>query len=136
MNKKQTIEYYNKLLAEHGSDSPRAVSWTNEDVQIERFLTIQKYVPKNYCITILDYGCGLGDLSPYLYGEYTGYDINENLIKAAKEKEEAISSYRTFTTTLPKKKFDVIVSSGVFCLAPKEDLDKCCNPYLNLTGKM
>jgi ubiquinone/menaquinone biosynthesis C-methylase UbiE len=78
---------YNRRFELYGRDI-KTVGWGNEDSQHLRFEVLFRGLdPKGK--TILDVGCGLGDLIPYLDRrtngdfKYIGIDIAEKLIKNA-----------------------------------------------------
>jgi 2-polyprenyl-3-methyl-5-hydroxy-6-metoxy-1,4-benzoquinol methylase len=74
---------YAKLLAEHGPGSPRAVGWGNHEWQVTRFKVLCSYVP--IVSSLIDVGCGLGDLSLYTDAlSYLGVDAEPALIAEAK----------------------------------------------------
>lgn len=85
---------FGKLTKEYG-DSPYSNSWDRAaqvfrwDKILELLITIQKEQP----FSILDFGCGTGDLYPYMVdviGEehfiYTGIDIVPEMVAIANKK--------------------------------------------------
>lgn len=85
----EAAELYNKRFDRHGRDI-KTVGWGSEQSQRLRFEVLLRGLdPKGK--TILDVGCGLGDLIPFLEqqtgGEfnYIGIDIAEKLIGDARE---------------------------------------------------
>jgi trans-aconitate methyltransferase len=85
--KQKIIEKYNERLKLYGYD-PRSVGWF-KGRQTLRFKVLTEIGNLNNC-SVLDVGCGFGDLYGYLIKKglsikYTGIDINLNLIKLAKE---------------------------------------------------
>ena len=77
---------YNDLTKRRNSSDSSVVGWMSRHNQEIRFVQLLKYVKKGN--KILDYGCGVGDMFGYIKGkyDYTGIDINESMIKLAKEK--------------------------------------------------
>jgi ubiquinone/menaquinone biosynthesis C-methylase UbiE len=82
-----TASLYNSRFEKYGRDI-KTVGWDNEDSQHLRFEVLFRGLnPKGK--TILDVGCGLGDLIPYLEQrtngdfKYIGIDIAEKLINNA-----------------------------------------------------
>ena len=68
--------------------SAEAVGYDNREAQWNTYKTALAYIPENS--SILDFGCGRGDLytmhkSEYGDLDYIGVDINEPLIKAGKK---------------------------------------------------
>jgi ubiquinone/menaquinone biosynthesis C-methylase UbiE len=71
--------------------------------------------------TILDFGCGFGDLYIFLkkkfkYFTYSGYDINNFFVINNKKKFPEINFFSEIKLI---KKFDFIICSGVFSLRTK-----------------
>ncbi|MFQ3574204.1 MAG: class I SAM-dependent methyltransferase [Thermodesulfovibrionales bacterium] len=88
LSKEYVLSFFNQTLAMHGN-RPEALRWT-EKGQIRHYETILALVRDISGSKILDFGCGKGDFYGYLqsrsiYVDYTGIDINENLISLAKE---------------------------------------------------
>jgi len=110
-------EIYQEGLKSYG-ESPQALHWINYPSQAIRF----KYLVKDLEIegkTILDAGCGMGDVLPFLYAradkfKYLGVDKNQNFIDIAKKRY----SGHSFSVGDPfsgkfEGKYDVVLSSGV-----------------------
>ena len=109
-------EDYDKALKQYGP-GPKALLWWDYRSMAIRFRELVKDVPVQGK-TILDAGCGLGDLLPYLYAKaadfnYLGLDTNKEFIEHAKRHYEG----HLFEVGDPFNKqiglFDVIISSGV-----------------------
>ena len=84
----KTANFYNDRYIKFG-DSVKTVGWGNKESQQLRFDILFRGLNfKNP--TILDIGCGLGDLVPYLQDrignefKYIGIDVADNLIERAK----------------------------------------------------
>lgn len=119
LSKEYIISFFNKNLDFFG-DKPEAVRWTHEGqiMHYEAMLDIGDISGKR----ILDFGCGKGDFYGFLRDNninvhYTGLDINENLIKLAKEKYPNID-FRFFDLEKEelKEDFDFVFLCGVFNL--------------------
>ena len=89
--KKQVGNYYAEKLNYFGKESPFGVDWNSIESQELRFKILSEIIEEksDSHFTILDYGCGTGDYLKYLskrYNnfEYTGYDLAEEMINAAK----------------------------------------------------
>ena len=95
---KESILRYNKRLEKYGPDDPRSLGWSNAKDQNLRFSQISKFIDLNNKI-ILDIGCGFGDFKNFLFSQniflkkYIGWDINENFINIAKEKNKDSEFY-------------------------------------------
>jgi SAM-dependent methyltransferase len=114
---RHVIELYRKAYQDHGKGRS-ALLWP-KGRQEERFSALTSAIKReNY--SILDYGCGFGDLKKYLNKravkfEYTGVDvvpefINENIKEfGSSAKFSLINTYEDV-----KECYDFIVISGVF----------------------
>jgi SAM-dependent methyltransferase len=109
-------EDYEKSLKEYG-ESPKALLWWDYRSMAIRFRELIKDVPLDGK-SVLDAGCGMGDLLPFLYSKstsfrYLGVDKNRGFVEIAKKRYEG----HDFRVGDPFAKkigdFDVIISSGV-----------------------
>lgn len=120
IDKNKISKLYNNRFIEHGR-SYKTVGWGDKETQIKRFDVLLSDVTLKGK-KILDVGCGLGDLIPYLDSktggdfDYYGIDIAEDLIK------DAVDNYGSslrqfikgdvFDKSLPV--VDIVVVSGAF----------------------
>ncbi len=125
--KEYVISFFDRELRMHG-DRPEAVRWSprGQALHYECLLDIDENIEGS---RVLDYGCGKGDLYQFLEErnisvDYTGFDINENLISLAKQKYPE-AEFRVFDIEAEEMDgdFDYIFLCGVFNLKLK-DLDK------------
>lgn len=114
--------FYNSRFEKEG-DSIKSVGWSTKESQQLRF----KVLLENFKIegkTILDVGCGLADLIPFLterFGgnfRYIGLDISEKLIDTARTKY-ALPNCQFFvgdilTTEMDTSGIDYVIESGAF----------------------
>jgi len=109
-------EDYEKALQAYG-ESPKALLWWDYRSMAIRFRELVKDIPLDGK-SVLDAGCGMGDLLPFLYSnstsfKYLGVDKNKGFIEIAKKRYEG----HNFKVADPFKDkigdFDVIISSGV-----------------------
>lgn len=109
-------EDYDKSLELYGA-GPKALLWWDYRSMAIRFRELVKDVPVDGK-SIMDAGCGLGDLLPYLYAKsvnfrYTGYDRKEEFVEDARRHYEG----HEFNVGDPFHNrlglYDVVVSSGV-----------------------
>lgn len=109
-----TIKFYNQLLSKN-KDNSKSLGWGSKESQELRFkilCEIENLKDK----TILDYGCGVGDLYQFLkkykIREYIGYDINQNMVSMAMKKyPDGI-----FRNYLEAEIYDYVLASGIFNL--------------------
>jgi cyclopropane fatty-acyl-phospholipid synthase-like methyltransferase len=114
---------YNDLISMESPDRPGIVGWRSHKNQQSRFKVLLKYVKSGE--QILDYGCGVGDLSKFVKDsgiKYIGIDINENMIKLASEKYPD-SEFHSMDSAFDFEKYnyDWFIASGVFSNYMNED---------------
>jgi SAM-dependent methyltransferase len=108
---------YDEALAKHG-ESPKALHYLDYRSMAVRHQQLVADLALDGK-TILDVGCGMGDLLPFLYAKtanfnYLGVDINEGFIEIAKKRYDG----HRFKVVDPFKekvsgRFDIVISSGV-----------------------
>jgi SAM-dependent methyltransferase len=120
LSKEYVISFFDKTLQRHG-DRPEAVRWTyaGQRLRYECLLDIGDNIHGK---KVLDYGCGKGDFYNFLKDnnisvQYSGFDINKNLISLAKQKFPE-STFRVFDIEkdILNEDFDYIFLCGVFNL--------------------
>jgi tetratricopeptide (TPR) repeat protein len=113
--------YYDPLLDEHG-EGPRAVGWKTPHDQLLHFIDLCAVDGLESGVSVLDIGCGLGDLKTYLDGrglevEYTGYDVNARMLEGARRRHpNATFEQRDIVSDPPDRTFDIVIGCGVFNL--------------------
>lgn len=116
------INRYETRLKEYGY-SPATLGWGKGGRQEIRFQILAQTILENKYSTVLDVGCGFGDLFRFLkkhqwHGTYTGIDIVPGLLKTAKEIDPQINVFEfdiTSDLSFPNNEnFDYVVASGVF----------------------
>lgn len=140
MNYREIIyEYYNYFLDTYDVSNPTSMGWTNKQTQIIRFKKLLEIGVKSEN-TLLDYGCGLGDLINFMEENgidtrnYTGMDISYRYLKKARELHPK-NEFLLCEIDDVLNQYDYIVASGVFTIGmPMEyifnAIDKCyqlCN---------
>ena len=115
-NSPELREDYSKSLEYYGP-GPKALLWWDYRSMALRFRELVKNIPVEGK-SILDAGCGMGDLLPFLYAKatnfnYLGVDKNEEFIKIAKQRYEGHQFKQGDPFNHKIGLFDVVVSSGV-----------------------
>lgn len=113
--------YYTSKIKEHGATF-KGVDWNSKESQYLRFAQLAKIIKDNKVFSILDYGCGVGDLVIYLQQnfpdaniQYTGFDISLEMIKIAQFKHANSNNINVqFTASVPTERFDYCMASGIF----------------------
>jgi hypothetical protein len=111
--------YYTDKVREHGA-TPAGVDWNSAASQELRFEQLLKVVqdPKaNF--SLMDYGCGFGSMYEFMRTRYndfhfTGFDISEEMIAQAETLYPADAHHNWITALPAEKKWDYVVSSGIF----------------------
>lgn len=111
--------YYTQKVLEHGP-TPLGVDWNSKESQYIRFAQLCKLMNLDSPFTLLDYGCGYGELINFLTGsdelknfKYYGFDISNTMINYAKERFKDTSGVM-FLDELPNLQFDYAIASGIF----------------------
>jgi SAM-dependent methyltransferase len=111
-------ERYVGRLRVHGH-APPTLGWANGRQEI-RFAALTSFLPLDRVASVLDVGCGFGDLFAFLRergfrGSYTGIDFVPELIeqgrRAYAEAELLVADLAEFD---PGRRYDLVVASGVF----------------------
>ncbi|HEV7179840.1 MAG TPA: class I SAM-dependent methyltransferase [Candidatus Baltobacteraceae bacterium] len=117
--------HYAPLLAKHGTSSHRSVDWGSARSQHRRFDVLLQALSRTPA-TLLDIGCGVGELAAYLGARgyttaYHGLDPLPEMIAAARQRFPE----RSFDAGLlaaggSSPRAELVVASGVFafCEAP------------------
>ena len=114
------LKRYSDRLARYGA-TIEALGWNKPKHKL-RFKILLEYwleSPQPKTLRVLDFGCGFGDLFDYarecqLPLEYTGLDINPDLVDAARKKYPAARFLCQDPFERPlDEDFDIVVSSGV-----------------------
>lgn len=115
-DKNRTLSFYDNLIAENGIHTPQALSWISDSTQGIRFAVLCGVgnISKH---SVLDMGCGFGDLYEFLGKNFQGFsyygiDIHQKMIEAARTKHPTVKFDVMDFGNYTGAKFDYIVSSG------------------------
>ena len=117
-DKKVTIKRYEDRLKEFGR-SVKTMGWRDKRQQELRFSVLTQVGNLN-SKSILDVGCGFGDLYAYLLKnginvKYAGYDISPKIIELAKQSYPDITlEVKDILVESENRRFDYVFSSGIF----------------------
>jgi SAM-dependent methyltransferase len=120
--KKKLKQYYESNNIENSPDYFK-LGWENANAQELRFEALTKTIDINGK-RILDVGCGTGNLLEYLSSryqgfKYTGVDILEQMVAAAKSKNltgDFFSIDIFKNNPFAQRTFDIVLCSGIFNL--------------------
>lgn len=115
MNDELISAYYDSLIHAYGDVASRGVGWSSDTAQQVRFEKLCMLFEPGKKFSLLDYGCGRGDLLSYLDQyqfrcEYTGFDISKEMLAAARRRHP----HGRFQDT--PLNADYVVASGTFNL--------------------
>lgn len=141
--KERLINYYKGLFQCYGKDE-RSLGWTKQKQNI-RFRTLMNHVflkKRSECkTTLLDLGCGFGDLNSFLEKEgyhdidYYGLDLMPDFIQIAKDLNKHIEDHfycADFTdfALSSTRTWDWIVESGFFAYLLLFNTGDACYEYI------
>jgi 2-polyprenyl-3-methyl-5-hydroxy-6-metoxy-1,4-benzoquinol methylase len=122
------IKYYEDLLEKHG-DHWSALDWKSGDSQQLRFEVLSDIfvmAEKTANFSLLDVGCGFGDLYHYLSQkkvrcDYTGYDIAPRIIETAQHKyPKAGFEVKDILKDANPRQFDFVLCCGALNISFEE----------------
>jgi SAM-dependent methyltransferase len=135
--------FYEEFLSAHNDDA-RKVAWRSKFDQELRFETLLEALDDDGPFSILDVGCGLGDLFAYLNrtgrdADYLGVDIVPAMVERARERhpDGRFEVLDLLTQTPEPSTFDIVVASGSLTVRlPKHALfvDKMLRRMLALSS--
>jgi SAM-dependent methyltransferase len=110
--------YYGAKLAAHGP-TPKGVDWSSPESQRLRFERLLTICEDRSEVSINDFGCGYGALVDYMAEQgfgftYTGFDIAEPMVAAARERHARRPGCRFVTSEQLLQAADYTVASGIF----------------------
>lgn len=94
------------------------MDWNSKESQYTRFEQLCKVVNPSATFSLIDYGCGTGELVNYLSQSfadfnYTGYDVSKEMINTGLAAHKANTNV-AFTTKSPAAPADYLIASGIF----------------------
>lgn len=131
MNEKMVADFYNARYARSGR-SVKTVGWSTMETQSLRFAELFRFISVEDPV-VVDVGCGLGDLVPWMNDNlpgrftYVGIDIAADLIDDASRRfsgHENIEFIVGDVANIPIPACDVAVASGAFSLRGAWDVAK------------
>jgi cyclopropane fatty-acyl-phospholipid synthase-like methyltransferase len=129
---------YNKYL--NNSKRSDIVAWTVQGSQEKNFNLIKPFIKNGD--TLLDYGCGIGDLISFLksnninISDYLGVDINKNFIDLSKKSYPNNNFQLIKNVNDIKRKWDIISCIGVFTwYIGKDDFVNTIHKLYNICNK-
>lgn len=116
----ESIAEYSSRFTEHGY-SPKSLGWENGRQDIRFGVLLSFFEWRN--ASILDVGCGFGDLQGVLESlsggshDYTGIDVVPEFIAEARRRHDSDNArfiQGEFLTHRFRSRFDIVIGSGIF----------------------
>ncbi len=109
------LTYYKSALNEFGDHDARSVHWSDKRGQEMRFLILSQ-IGNLEAQSVLDVGCGLGDLVTFFKNnniktDYTGIDIVPDFIQRAQKFHPGVR-FETMNIEAITEQFDYVLASG------------------------
>ncbi len=113
--------YHKEQMAAYGEDNARALGWKTEEGQFKRFEILSQIGDLENC-SVLDAGCGYGDLCGFLNQKFTGMryigiDLEDVFLERATQRYSNSGETAFFTGDVTKAELpftDYILASGIF----------------------
>lgn len=114
---KEIKDMYRESFEQFG-DSAKSVLWP-KGRQSERFKALTKNIQAQGNFSVLDFGCGLAHLKPFLDSNfhnvnYTGVDMVDEFLAHDKKKYPTCAFYHVDEFKKMNDKYDYCLASGVF----------------------
>jgi len=113
------IQQRHKTSIERWGYSPQALYWSSREIQQIRFQKLSELLPRNQACSILDIGCGFGDLKAYLEKQgfkitYQGIDLSQDMVNRARIQYPGIEVQQgdLFDFNPQDQQFDYVLLSG------------------------
>ena len=123
-------DYYTEKIKLSGANS-NGVDWNSKESHLLRFKQLSKVFDIKSNFSILDYGCGYGELINFLNNNkfqkfnYFGYDISRKMIEEANKKHKSKNLHFSFEVEFMKsKKYDFCIANGIFNVKLNFDEEK------------
>lgn len=109
-------EYYTEKIKNNGVGA-KGVDWNSKESQYLRFEQLCNVINKDQ-FSIIDYGCGYGELINYIDAKYSkydyfGFDISDEMLAEAQKLFQTNSNVK-FSSQLNENKTDYVIASGLF----------------------
>lgn len=115
------IHFHRHRIATYASGTVKALGWKGAESQIRRFEVLAGVDDLSGC-SVLDLGCGYGDLKPFLDQGFTGVayigvDQMHEFVREAAKRHGRCRNTRFFLgdfTTMALPRVDYVLASGAF----------------------
>jgi SAM-dependent methyltransferase len=133
-------KYYTERVKAHGP-THWGVDWNSEASQNLRFDQLLKVTKGEKDCSVIDYGCGYGAMASYMRTlgytvQYQGYDISQEMIKAASIQQSDISNCIFVSDAAMLNISDYTIASGVFNVKQEVPGDRWLSYILDTIANM
>jgi len=129
MPRVDTDSFYRSALARHGH-TPAGAHWNSAHSQRARFAALRRFLPPDLSqSSLVDAGCGLGDLYLYLVtngdrpGQYLGIDVVEPMVDTARARTGCTILLRDILED-PLPEADYYLCSGAMNTLTREETQR------------
>ena len=127
IDKATIIHFHRHRLATYSNGTVKALGWKSAASQVRRFKVLAGVDDLSGC-TVLDLGCGYGDLKPFLDQRFTdvayiGVDQMHEFVREAAKRHGRCRNTRFFLgdfTTMALPRVDYVLASGAFGYRSKD----------------
>lgn len=118
------IAFYDELYKKYGANNVKSLGWGSVYSQEKRFGIINDVLLRGAGVTVLDVGCGYGDLIKFVgwVDKYMGIDIRPEAITLCRLKYPYSAFKCADTMGFANGEYKYVVGSGLFCR--NSDADK------------
>lgn len=114
----QVAEYYTERINTHGATA-KGADWKSAESQELRFQQLLKICEGDQEFSIVDYGCGYGQLATYMMAKgrafrYIGLDVSEEMISNARQRLGQSKGIEFNVGCTTEEMCDYVVASGIF----------------------
>ena len=104
---------YSSIIDNKNPATVESLGWSSQEAQQIRFKVISE-IGIREGDSVLDVGCGYGDFSEFVYGEYLGIDLRSQATSIARKKYK-LRNFKTSDVFSVHDKYDWVIASGIFC---------------------
>ncbi|MCF7983524.1 MAG: class I SAM-dependent methyltransferase [Thiohalocapsa sp.] len=140
MPRVDTDTFYRNSLATYGNNA-EGVHWNSTQCQQVRFAAIRGFLPADLsALTLVDVGCGLGDLYGFLLGQgdlpgrYIGIDVVEPMVALARERTGCEILHRDVLSD-PLPDGDYYLCSGAMNTLTREETEQFLRRCFDAAGR-
>lgn len=126
--------YYTQKISAFGS-TPLGVDWNSKESQYLRFEKLCSIITPDGSFSLIDYGCGYGELINYLNQAfsknytYIGYDLSLTMLEQARILFGDLPFVKLYNQ-VPDVKSDYLIASGIFNVKPESVSNKLWMDYI------